>query len=160
MKTVIQLNADGYFVGTVNADESPLEPGVYLIPFGCIETESPQIPEGHIAKWSNGWVFEALPQPEPEPPQPTPEEIHEQWLASAVVTMRQARLALLGAGHLAGVDAAIAAITDDMQRQAAQIEWEYAQTVDRNAPFTQTLALALGLSDADLDALFTAAAAL
>lgn len=76
------------------------------------------------------------------------------------VTMRQARLALLGAGHLAGVDAAIAAITDDMQRQAAQIEWEYAQTVDRNAPFTQTLALALGLSDADLDALFTAAAAL
>ena len=76
------------------------------------------------------------------------------------VTMRQARLALLGAGHLVGVDAAIAAIPDDMQRQAAQIEWEYAQTVDRNAPFTQTLATALGLSDADLDALFTAAAAL
>lgn len=76
------------------------------------------------------------------------------------VTMRQARLALLNTGHLAGVDAAIAAIPDDIQRQAAQIEWEYAQTVDRNAPFTQTLALALGLSDADLDALFTAAAAL
>ena len=76
------------------------------------------------------------------------------------VTMRQARLALLGAGLLDSVDAAIAAIPDPVQRKAAEIEWEYAQTVDRNSPFTQQLAAGLGLTDAQLDALFTTAASL
>lgn len=73
------------------------------------------------------------------------------------VTMRQARLALLSVGKLAQVNAAIAAIPDATQRAAAEIEWEYAQTVDRDSPFVQMLGTALAL---DLDALFTAAAAL
>lgn len=34
MKTVYQTNAEGYFVGPVQADPSPLEPGVWLIPGG------------------------------------------------------------------------------------------------------------------------------
>ena len=76
------------------------------------------------------------------------------------VTMRQARLALLGAGLLDDVDAAIAAITDPTQRKAAEIEWEYAQTVDRDSSFTQQLAAGLGLTSEQLDALFTQAAAL
>ena len=76
------------------------------------------------------------------------------------VTMRQARLALLAVGKLSQVDTAISSIPDNTQRAAAAIEWEYAQTVDRNSPFVQTLALALGLSELDLDNLFTAAAAL
>lgn len=71
------------------------------------------------------------------------------------VTMRQARLALLSAGKLAQVNAAIAAIPDATQRAAAEIEWEYAQTVDRGSPFVQMLGTALAL---DLDALFTLAA--
>lgn len=73
------------------------------------------------------------------------------------VTMRQARLALLAVDKLAQVNAAIAAIPDATQRAAAEIEWEYAQTVDRDSPFVQMLGTALAL---DLDALFTAAAAL
>ena len=32
MKQVIQLDADGYFVGTTMADESPLESGLLLMP--------------------------------------------------------------------------------------------------------------------------------
>jgi hypothetical protein len=67
MKQVIQLDADGYFVGFATADESPLEPGVYLIPGGCIEAEAPTIPEGQRAKWDGAWVFEDIPKPEPEP---------------------------------------------------------------------------------------------
>ena len=63
------------------------------------------------------------------------------------VTMRQARLALLGAGLLDDVDAAIASISDPIQRKAAEIEWEYAQTVDRDSPFTRQLAQGLGLTD-------------
>lgn len=78
----------------------------------------------------------------------------------ASVTMRQARLALLGAGLLDSVNAAIAAIQDATQRRAAEIEWEYAQTVDRASPFTQQLASGLGLTSEQLDGLFTQAAAL
>ena len=76
------------------------------------------------------------------------------------VTMRQARLALLRAGLLDGVAAAIAAIPDPVQRKAAEIEWEYAQTVDRNSPFTQQMAAGLSLTAEQLDALFTQAAGL
>ena len=76
------------------------------------------------------------------------------------VTMRQARLALLGAGLLGDVDAAIQAIADPVQRKAAEIEWEYAQTVDRDSAFTQQLAGGLDLTNEALDQLFTQAAAL
>lgn len=76
------------------------------------------------------------------------------------VTMRQARLALLGAGLLDDVNAAIAAIPDATQRRAAEIEWEYAATVDRASPFTQLLADGLGLTSEQLDGLFTQAAGL
>lgn len=71
------------------------------------------------------------------------------------VTMRQARLALLAVDKLAQVNAAISAIPDATQRTAAEIEWEYAQTVDRASPFVQMLSTSLAL---DLDALFTLAA--
>lgn len=78
----------------------------------------------------------------------------------ASVTMRQARLALLGAGLLDDVEAALAAIPDESQRQAAQIEWEYAQEVHRDHQWVQNLAGTLGLDADDLDALFTQAASL
>jgi hypothetical protein len=69
------------------------------------------------------------------------------------VTMRQARLALLGAGLLDQVNAAI---TDP----AAQIEWEYATTVERNSPLVQNLSVGLGLTEEQLDSLFTTASTL
>ncbi len=156
MKIVSQLDADGYFVGLTTADESPLEPGVFLIPGGAVDVEPPVVPDGHRARWSNGWAFEAIPQPEPEPEPPPPPPM----VIPQSVTMRQARLALLGIGLLDDVDAAIAAIPDPVQRKAAQIEWEYAQTVDRNSPFTQQMAAGLNLTAEQLDALFTQAAGL
>lgn len=76
-----------------------------------------------------------------------------------VVTMRQARLALLGAGLLAQVDLAIDALASP-QKEAARIEWEYSQEVHRARPFVQTLGAAMGLSAEQLDALFTTAAGL
>lgn len=71
------------------------------------------------------------------------------------VTMRQARLALLAAGHLAAVDAAIAAMDD-----AVRIEWEYAHEVRRDSPLVAGMGAVLGLTGAQLDALFIAAGAL
>ena len=66
-KQVSQLDADGYFVGLTAADESPLEPGVYMMPAGAVDAPAPNIPEGQRAKWNGEWVFEDIPQPEPEP---------------------------------------------------------------------------------------------
>lgn len=76
-----------------------------------------------------------------------------------VVTMRQARLALLGAGLLLQVDQAISALPEP-QQSAARIEWDYSSEVHRDRAFVQQLGQALGLSDEQLDALFIQAAAL
>ena len=76
------------------------------------------------------------------------------------VTMRQARLVLLQAGILNDIKTAIAEIEDPIQRQAAEIEWEYATVVDRSSQFVQNLAAGLNLSETDLDNLFTQASKL
>jgi hypothetical protein len=71
MKQVIQLDADGYFAGLTTADESPLEPGVFLIPAGAVDAPVPSIPNGQRARWNGNWVFEPITQP---PPPPAPNE--------------------------------------------------------------------------------------
>lgn len=83
------------------------------------------------------------------PPVPVPE----------AVTMRQARLALLGAGLLSQVDAAIASLPSP-QKEAAAIEWEYAQEVQRHNGLVPAMAQALGMTEAQLDDLFMQAATL
>jgi hypothetical protein len=83
------------------------------------------------------------------PPTPVPE----------AVTMRQARLALLGAGLLSQVDAAIASLPSP-QKEAAAIEWEYAQEVQRHNGLVPAMAQALGMTEAQLDDLFMQAATL
>lgn len=77
----------------------------------------------------------------------------------AEVTMRQARLALYGAGLLASVEAAIEALPEPT-RTAARIEWDYSSAVQRGNTFVATLGAALNLSGAYLDALFITAATL
>jgi hypothetical protein len=72
-----------------------------------------------------------------------------------VVSMRQARLALLAAGLLDDANAAVAAAG-----QAAQIEWEFSNEVRRDNALIAALAGPLGLDDAALDALFEQAATL
>lgn len=84
------------------------------------------------------------------PPTPVPE----------AVSMRQARLALDDAGLLDGVDAAIAAIPDLRKRRKAKIDWEYAQEVQRHHGLVPVMAQALGMTEAQLDALFIAAESL
>lgn len=94
--------------------------------------------------------------------EPTAAEIAVELARAAVpqaVTMRQARLALLGAGMLGAVNAAIAAMPG-VQGEAARIEWEFSSEVKRAQPLVMALGPVLGLSDAQLDALFISAGAL
>lgn len=68
-----------------------------------------------------------------------------------VLTMRQARLVLHQTGLLDEVEAAVASAD-----RSVQIEWEFAGEVNRTWPTLVTLASALNLNDAALDALFVA----
>lgn len=58
-KVVYQTDHLGLFVGEIEADESPLEPGVFLIPAGCVELPPPQVPEFKAAHW-NGKSWQLL----------------------------------------------------------------------------------------------------
>lgn len=77
----------------------------------------------------------------------------------SVVDMAQARLALLGAGHLATVNAALAAMTG-VEGEAARIEWEFRATVRRDSALVAAMAAVLSLDSEALDTLFTTASAL
>ena len=83
------------------------------------------------------------------PPAPEPIQVPQ------VVTIRQAKLALLQAGLLDDVDAAIA-----QADRATQIEWEYATEVHRNWPTLLGVKDVVGLTDEQVDGLFIQAALL
>lgn len=103
-------------------------------------------------KWTQQWEVVDL----------SPEQIaaRRKALVPSEVTMRQARLALFGAGLLDAVDAAIAATEDPIRRRAAQIEWAHSQSVQRNRGLVIELGAALGLTELQIDDLFITAAAL
>jgi hypothetical protein len=75
------------------------------------------------------------------------------------ISMRQARLALLQAGLLSAVEAAINDLTEP-DKSAARIEWEYATEMRRDHHLIAALAVEMQLSDQQVDDLFIAAAAL
>jgi hypothetical protein len=132
-------------VGTIDMEIE--HPAYGWIPFTASSDDTEQMGRelyAQAAAGNFGPVAEYVAPPPPPPPPP---------VIPTSVTMRQARLALLGAGLLDQVNAAI---TDP----AAQIEWEYATTVDRTSDLTQALAAGLGLTEQQLDELFTQASAL
>lgn len=82
----------------------------------------------------------------PPPPEPIP----------TTITPRQARLALLQAGLLDQVDTAINSL-ESPAKETAQIEWEYATSIDRDSQWINQLGGALGLNTEQLDDLFKTA---
>jgi len=180
MKQVIQLDADGYFVGLTVADESPLEPGVYLMPAGTIDAPVPDIPEGQRAKWDGSdWLYEDIPPEKPEqpypswtydeetytwlPPIPQPEpdyiwdEDEQAWYSPLENARRNAslsranfKLALLEAGYLQDVKDFVAQSADDR----ITILWEDSASFERTHPDLLLLASQMGYTDEQMDALF------
>jgi hypothetical protein len=112
-------------------------------------TSTTTTPGEERANWS-GLAWVVVPFVTAPPPQyPVP----------AAVTMRQARLALLGAGLLSSVDAAIDAMSEPT-KSAARIEWEYSNELQRSNPLVLALGPALNLTSEQIDALFVAASTL
>jgi hypothetical protein len=81
MKTVYQLDQNGKYIGETIAHESPLEPGIYLIPGGCVETAPPETNKGQVAVWDGVWTLVDVPEPE-KPKESTAEELLAQKTAT------------------------------------------------------------------------------
>lgn len=79
--------------------------------------------------------------------------------AVPTVTRRQALRALHEAGLLDDVEAAINALPEP-QKTLARIDWDNAQDFRRDFPLLLSLAGAIGLTSAQIDSLFAAAAAI
>lgn len=99
---------------------------------------------------SIGWTYDGTTFHAPPPPAPAIPES---------VSRHQARLALLGAGLLAQVDTVIDSLPSP-QKEAARIDWEDASEFRRDSPLIAQLGPALGLTSAQIDALFVQAAAI
>jgi len=104
-----------------------------------------------VAGIEQGWTYSngTFSAPAPVDPDPVPQ----------VVSMRQARLALLNDNLLQSVNDAIANMPGT-EGDEARVEWQFSSTVERNWPLVLALAPTLNISDAQLDSLFIAAAKL
>lgn len=118
MKTVYRFDyATGLFAGALQlgpGDESPLEPGVFLLPGDCVETAPPSIADGQQARWNGEeWLLQDAPvisEPVEEPltgKALIAKQINE---LEASVTQRRLREAVLGTdgGWLSNLDKQIA----------------------------------------------------
>lgn len=131
---VYQTGPNGLFIGEVSPEISPLEPGAYLIPGGCVETAPPDAVAGHVRRWNgNAWeqvadhrgetwymgrgpvVIDFLGDPSAQglsatPPDPTLHDLRSAKLDSINATAA----ALLAAGAL--VDGGLHVALDDGSR--------------------------------------------
>ena len=119
-------------------------------PEGIVLTleEVDSLPDGFVP---NGWTYDAGIW--------ASNEIAEQHMSEEekaevpiLVTIRQARMALLAAGLLSAVNNFVASQSDEIK-----IYWEYSQELYRYHPVLMSLGSQLGLSDQQIDALFVAA---
>lgn len=64
-KPAYQFDHAGLFIGVTEADESPLEPGVYLLPARCTLTPPPNdVPTDQCPRWNgSAWVLVGLLKP-------------------------------------------------------------------------------------------------
>lgn len=94
---VYQTDNDGVLVGQTVADESPLEPGVFLIPAGCVLRVPPPCPAGMRVRWTgDGWAIEAIPVPPTLTPAPMPDG--DPPKEAEIIAARAALDALVAAG--------------------------------------------------------------
>lgn len=93
-----------------------------------------------------GWTWDGTNLVAP----PTPAPVIPQ-----TVTQKQARLALFGAGLLDQVNAAVTAAGG-----AVLITWEYSDVINRNDALIIAIGASLGLTSAQIDALFVTASTL
>ena len=137
------------YLGYSEADESPLEPGEFLIPANATSVEPPAVPEGKVAVWNSvDWSVLDIPtvedtQEQDAQPQPAPEIVVTPWQIREALN----QLGLRGAveTYVAGAD------------QRTKDAWEFAQEFKRSNPLIVGAIAALGKTPEEGDALFALA---
>ena len=138
-----------------------------MICYHATTKELRELPDVLLADWADAgnpklglWI------PAPEKPSSDANWIDGEWVIPdpvvpqpVTISARQIRLWLIRQGiPLDAVDDAIAAIPDQMTRETVRVEWEYAPYVERNHPMLIPLAMALGLTESQVDQAFIEAA--
>ena len=145
--TVLALIADGKaeqfqvvtFFAAAKPEYDPITQAVSEI--------DPVLVEGN---WTQQWQVTEL--------SPEQIEVNQKALIPLSVTRRQAIQALRIHGITkAMVSDALAAIPDDLQRDLAMIEWEDSQVFERNRQLVESVGVAFGMNEAQLDELFITA---
>lgn len=169
----------GAYTEPLDAEESPLEPGVYLDPAFTTRSSPPHYGAGEILVWrGDKWTVVADHRGETwysdsgepvivdAPGNPVdlglsnvPPAQPELPILVPTITPRQLRLWLLSRGLLAQVPMLIDAMPEP-DKSVAQIEWEFATVFEHTHPFMQALGSAIGLSSDDIEAGFREAALL
>jgi hypothetical protein len=99
-ETAYVYDEQGYFLGETQVQESPLEPGVWLMPGACTMTAPPKCDGGETARWNGDmWIVEQIVVPEPAPA-PTIEDVKAQALQSVEGTL----YGILKKGFVYGTD--------------------------------------------------------
>jgi hypothetical protein len=164
---VYQTSYDGYFVGEVIADESPLEPGVFLIPRGCVTEEPPETGINQRARFVNGeWAVEDIPVAQPTP-EPTTEELLARERASMSMTFAQMIIGLVTSGWLTEEEGeqwldgvlplnvtTIINSLPEKQRFVAKVRAKRPSVILRNDPLVVALSLSNNKTQEELDAFF------
>ena len=116
--------------------------------YGFYEATEPTVPAGqYIVSYGNGAITDNVVA--------YPDVAFAKIPAPTVVTLRQARLQMIALGIYAQFLTALSGMS-----QEAQVEAEYAATVERSNPLTQALITLFGWSESEADDYFTAASKL
>jgi len=142
---IYNFDTNGIYQYESVADESPLEKGVFLIPFNATSIAPPIVSANEQAIFKDGvWqVFQIA-----ELLQPTTESLRQIMNVGAA----ELRLRLVNAGLYVSINATINALADDSE---VKIKWEYSTFFKRLDPvLTAFFKDVAGLTDEQLDNFF------
>lgn len=158
------------YMGSIEAAESPLEPGVYLIPANATEIAPPAKQDGNIRVFKDGkWGYVRIetpsdpnPTPEPqEPPIPATISKRQFWqqLANMGMITKAEALAVMVSGTLPpAFDALVSALDEDdefkARMQLATNDYE------RSNEYVAAFAQAQDIDDATVDEIWKQGATL
>jgi len=153
--TIYNYNNEGFYTGESLADESPLEKGVFLIPANASTTKPPVEKEGFDIKFNvetNSFVHvEKIIKIEDEKVEELPVDENN---VPTRITPLQAKLQLLEIGLLDEVEEIVK--TD----RKVEIYWANAQNFNKDDEILKSMAIAINLSNEQLDDLFLQASKL
>lgn len=161
--------ATGEYLGSSEADESPLEEGIFLIPAGATDIAPPAPQEGFVVRFAGGaWGYSPIEAPElpptEEPTPYTPPSISDRQFfhilaIDSLITEAEALTAVKTGDAPAAFETFIESLPEG-ERFNARMLLEGATTFERNHPLTAAFGGMYGMTSGEIDDLWRRASAL